>query len=71
MVCLRVCVCFVMNFHSRRSGLHYPASVHAHAKEPVSTEKQQIHFDFNSMCNTQNTCLLSFHLRDVPRAQAR
>lgn len=63
-------VCFAMNFRSRRSGLHYLASVHARGRKPVSAEKQQINFHFNSMCNTQNTCLLSFHLRDIFLAHA-
>lgn len=57
------CVCFAMNFHCRRSGLHYLRSIHAHGRKSVSAEKQQINFDFNNMCNTQNTCLLSFLLR--------
>lgn len=61
--CVSECVCFAMNFHCRRSGLHYLPSIHAHGRKSVSVEKQQINFDFNSMCNTQNTCLLSFHLR--------
>ncbi len=61
--CVSERMCFAMNFHCRRSGLHYLPSIRAHGRKSVSAEKQQINFDFNSMCNTQNTCLLSFHLR--------
>jgi hypothetical protein len=28
----------------------------------VSSEEHEIHFEFNNMCNTHNTCLLSFYL---------
>lgn len=67
--CVRVCVRFVMNSPSRQSALRYLAGIHARGTKLATAEMQQIHLDFNRMCNTRNTSLLSFHLLDVPLAR--
>lgn len=63
-------MCFAMNSPSRQSALHYLAGIHARGRELATVETQQIHLDFNRMCNTQNARLLSFHLLDASLARA-
>lgn len=59
--CVSDCLC-VLWWAFTAGGLVFIISpgIPAHDRRPVRTERQQIHLDFNSMRNMQNTCLLSF-----------